>query len=99
MKVQWEPYSFSSSFSVSNGVRQGSVLSPVLFGIYLDGLLEDLSASGVGCYWQWLFVGAFVMWMILFYMRPVHLLFVQCCQFVLLMPTLTLCCLMSLNLS
>ena len=59
MKVQWGPYSFSSSFSVSNGVRQGSVLSPVLFEIYLDGLLEDLSVSGVGCYWQWLFAGVF----------------------------------------
>ena len=35
---------------MSNGVRQGSVLSPVLFAVYLDGLLEGLSASGVGCY-------------------------------------------------
>ena len=44
------------SFSVSNGVRQGSVLSPVLFA---DGLLDELSDSGVGCYWRWLFAGAF----------------------------------------
>ena len=30
------------------GVRQGEVLSPVLFAVYLDGLLEELSDSGVG---------------------------------------------------
>ena len=40
--------SFSDSFCVS---RQGGVLSPVLFSVYLDGLLEELSDSGVGCYW------------------------------------------------
>ena len=32
---------FSEPFCVSNGVRQGSVLSPVLFAVYLDGLLEN----------------------------------------------------------
>ena len=31
----------SDSFSVSNGVRQGSVLFPVLFAVYLDGLLSE----------------------------------------------------------
>ena len=35
----------SDSFSVSNGVRQGSVLSPVLFAVYLDGLLSELEGS------------------------------------------------------
>ena len=47
---------FSVSFTISNGVLQGSVLSPVLFAIYLDGLLEELSNLG---HWRWLFVGAF----------------------------------------
>ena len=53
MKVQWGS-SLSNGFSVSNGVRQGGVLSPYLFAVYLDGLLED----GVGCYWGSSFVGA-----------------------------------------
>ena len=28
------------------------LLSPFLFAVYLDGLLEELSASGVGCHWR-----------------------------------------------
>ena len=46
-------------FHVSNGVRQGSVLSPVVFAVYLDGLLAELRDSGVGCYWGSLFAGVF----------------------------------------
>ena len=34
MSVRWEQ-SLSSSFCVSNGVRQGSVLSPVLFSVII----------------------------------------------------------------
>ena len=52
-------YSFSDSFCVSKGVRQGSVLfSCFVFGLF-DGLLEELSDSGVGCYWGSMFTGAF----------------------------------------
>ena len=57
MKVGWDK-SFSSPFHVSNGVRQGGVLSPVLFSVYLDGLLQKLADSGVGCHWGHLFAGA-----------------------------------------
>ena len=32
----------SSTFSVGNGVKQGGVLSPVLFTIYLDNLIDQL---------------------------------------------------------
>lgn len=48
----------SDYFSVSNGVKQGGVLSPVLFCTYVDKLLYDLSASGFGCYIGECFVGA-----------------------------------------
>ena len=58
MRVRWD-HQFSESFSISNGVRQGSVLSPFLFAVYLDGLLEELSASGVGCHWRWTYAGCF----------------------------------------
>ena len=48
---------FSRFFSVYNGICQGSVLSPLLFALYLDGLLSDLVESGVGCYWGNMFAG------------------------------------------
>ena len=48
----------SSSFSVQNGVKQGGVLSPRLFNIYLDELLCRLKGSGMGCYYGKLYVGS-----------------------------------------
>ena len=32
---------FSESFTVSNGVRQGSILSPTLFNVYIDCLSKN----------------------------------------------------------
>ena len=40
----------SSCFTISNGVRQGGLLSPVLFSIYMDDLSVLLSQSGIGCH-------------------------------------------------
>ena len=33
----------------SNGIKQGSVISPVFFTIYMDVLLKRLEDSGYGC--------------------------------------------------
>jgi hypothetical protein len=35
----------SNSFSISNGVKQGGILSPVLFCIYYDERLRQLQQS------------------------------------------------------
>ena len=46
------------SFTVSNGMRQGGMLSPILFTVYLDDLLNELKRLNVGCHWRHHFVGA-----------------------------------------
>ena len=48
----------SESFGCLNGVKQGGVLSPILFTVYIDELLLKLRSSGFGCYIYDTFVGA-----------------------------------------
>ena len=48
----------SNRFNVKNGVCQGSVMSPLLFGVYANGLLEELKDLGIGCYIGQHFCGA-----------------------------------------
>ena len=38
------------SFTVANGVKQGAVISPLLFSIYIDNLLIELKQLGLGCH-------------------------------------------------
>ena len=57
VRVAWGGIA-SDYFSVANGVKQGAVLSPVLFCIYIDDLLILLTKSGFGCYIGANFVGA-----------------------------------------
>ena len=42
MQIKWGKH-FSEPFHVSNGVRQGGVLSPYLFAFYLDDLSNELN--------------------------------------------------------
>ena len=48
----------SHAFSATNGVKQGGVLSPLLFTVYMDELLTRLQQSDVGCHIGHRFVGA-----------------------------------------
>ena len=59
LKVCWGNTD-SNVFGVSNGARQGGVLSLILFSIYLDTLLLALKKSGIqGCTLGGVYVGAF----------------------------------------
>ena len=58
LRVRWRQ-ELSDLFNISNGVKQGGVLSPTLFCIYIDELLIQLEASNVGCYMGGTFAGAF----------------------------------------
>ena len=58
MRVKWNGTIFST-FSTSNGVKQGGVLSPIVFNVYLE-LIKMLSEQGLGCHLHGQFVGAFI---------------------------------------
>ena len=57
LRVKWGSH-LSHSFRVKNGVKQGGVLSPILFSVYMDKLLNLLEKSGYGCYIGTMFLGA-----------------------------------------
>ncbi len=60
LSVRWES-TYSSYFNVSNGVKQGGIISPILFCICIDGLLVELEKSGVGCFMGGVYSGALLM--------------------------------------
>ena len=46
-------------FSVSNGVQQGAVISPILFSIYIDNLFVGHQTHGLDCHVALTYVDAF----------------------------------------
>ena len=48
LRVQYDN-KMSDWFKVTNGVKQGGVLSPTLFGVYVDGMLKEISDKRLGC--------------------------------------------------
>ncbi len=49
LTIRWDS-THSQYFNVSTGVKQGGVIFPILFCIYMDGLLNELANSDVRCY-------------------------------------------------
>ena len=48
IQVKWNNV-LSKQYSISNGVKQGGCLSPILFSIYLNDLIDVLRSSNIGC--------------------------------------------------
>jgi exonuclease III len=57
VRVSWGGVT-SECFLAANGVKQGAVLSPVLFCVYIDNMLKLLAKAGIGCHIGPIFVGA-----------------------------------------
>ena len=49
----------SKSFAIERGIRQGSVLSPVLFNLVMDPLLMEMKSRRLGLSVNGLYLGAF----------------------------------------
>ena len=56
-RVKWGDH-FSAWFDITAGVRQGGVLSPDLYGIYVDELVTKLMSLQIGCYYRNIFAAA-----------------------------------------
>lgn len=54
-RVRWGD-TLSDWFEVISGVRQGGILSPIFYCIYVDDLVEILSDLGIGCHLKDLFL-------------------------------------------
>ncbi len=57
-RIGWN-FEFSELLSVINGVKQEGLISPIVFCIYMDGLLEELAKSGLDCHMGSMFAVAF----------------------------------------
>ena len=57
IRVRWG-HSTSNSFKTCNGVKQGGVLSPLMFSVYVDNLLARLRNLNIGCHIRDIFCGA-----------------------------------------
>ena len=55
--VRWGKNCTSDTFRIKNGTRQGSVASPAFWSVYLNPLIEELRAKGIGCHIAGMYMG------------------------------------------
>ena len=49
MRIRWDGI-LSKPFQVTNGVRQGGIISAFLFNVYMDDLSKKLNSYNIGCF-------------------------------------------------
>ena len=59
MRIRWNN-AVTDYFTISNGVKQGGVMSPILFSLYFDQLISRLRHIGMGYHMNGLFTGVFI---------------------------------------
>jgi len=57
--VKWESF-MSDFFVLSSSIRQGGVLSPYLFVVYIDSVIMKVAASNVGCHIKWICINILI---------------------------------------
>jgi hypothetical protein len=57
--VRWGVFQ-SQRFPITNGTRQGSMVSHALWSVYLNMLIKELRELGVGCHFGGLYTGVVV---------------------------------------
>lgn len=57
--VKWDGC-YSQYVHIKSGIRQGGILSPLLFNIYVDSLINALRTSDLGCHLGDIYVGCIV---------------------------------------
>ena len=58
IQVKWNDV-LSNQYSISNGVKQGGCLSPTLFSIYLNDLIDVLRSSNMCCIYGNHYIGVY----------------------------------------
>ena len=56
INIKWNDH-YSSYFGAKNGVRQGGIIYPLLFNLYIDQLIGALRNDGIGCHIGPLYTG------------------------------------------
>ena len=59
VRIRWNS-SFSHVFSVGSGVRQGSIISPKLFNLFVNILITSLRSADIGCHIDGIYLGIFM---------------------------------------
>ena len=68
--IRWNQL-MSQTSAISNGVKPGGVLSPILYSVYIDNLIRILRVSKIGCMYNDKYMGILLLQMIsVYYVIP-----------------------------